>query len=71
MATVKEQIEKLLQKQPDHSSYDEIVRELAFGVMIQRGLADTDKGRMIWNEGLRNRIRQWRRQAGREKRNTG
>lgn len=59
MATAKEQIAKLLQEQPDDSSYDEIVRELAFGVMVQRGLADSDKGRMISNEDMRNRIRQW------------
>ncbi len=60
MATAKEQIAKLVQKQPDDSSYDEIVRELTFGVMIQRGLADSDKDRMISNEEMRNRIRKWR-----------
>ena len=30
MATAKEQISELAQKQPDDSSYDEIIRELAF-----------------------------------------
>jgi hypothetical protein len=45
MATAKEQITKLLQLLPDDSSYDEIVRELAFHVMIERGLKDSDEER--------------------------
>ncbi|HLQ27588.1 MAG TPA: hypothetical protein VK138_17110 [Acidiferrobacterales bacterium] len=60
MATAKEQIARLLEQQPDDSSFEEIVRELAFGVMVQRGLADSDKGRTISDEEMRHRIRQWR-----------
>lgn len=59
MANAKEQITRLLERQPDDSSYDEIVRELAFGVMIERGLKDSDDGRTITNEEMRHRIRQW------------
>jgi len=59
MATAKEQIARLLEQQPDDSSFEEIVRELAFGVMVQRGLADSDKGRTIADEEMRRRIRQW------------
>ena len=61
MATPKEEITRLIQQQPDDSSYDEIVRELAFRVMIQRGLKDSDDGRTITNEEMRHRIRQWQR----------
>lgn len=59
MATAKEKIVQLLEQQPDDSSYEEIVRELAFVVMVQRGLADSDEGRTITNEDMRHRIRQW------------
>ena len=45
MATAKEQITQLVQQQPDDSSYDEIIRELAFHAMIERGLKDVDDGR--------------------------
>ncbi len=37
MVTAKEQITQLVQQQPDDSSYDEIIRELAFHRMIERG----------------------------------
>ncbi len=59
MATVKDELTKLIQNQPDDSSYDEILRELAFNLMVQRGLADSDKGRTISNEEMGHRIRSW------------
>ena len=60
MATAKEQIAKLLEQQPDDSSFEEIVRELAFGLMVQRGLKDSDEGRTIPDEEMRRRILKWR-----------
>lgn len=59
MSTAKEQITELVQKQPDDSSYDEIVRELAFHLMVQRGLKDSDEGRTISNEDMGRRINTW------------
>jgi predicted transcriptional regulator len=59
MSTAKEIITELVQKQPDDSSYDEIIRELAFDLMIQRGLKDSDEGRTISNEEMRHRINTW------------
>jgi predicted transcriptional regulator len=59
MSTAKEQITELVQKQPDDSSYDEIVRELAFHLMVQRGLKDSDAGRTITNEEMERRITTW------------
>ena len=41
MGTVKEQMTKIIQEQPDNSSYDEILRELAFARMVERGLRDS------------------------------
>ena len=45
---------------PDDDDYDEIVRELAFVRMVDRGLADAEEGRTIDTEALRQRVRQWR-----------
>ena len=59
MATVKDELTKLIQDQPDDSSYDEILRELAFNLMVQRGLVDSDEGRTISNEEMERRIQSW------------
>jgi predicted transcriptional regulator len=57
--TAKEQITQIVQQQPDDSSYDEIIRELAFHLMIERGLKDSDEGRTISNEEMEARINTW------------
>lgn len=59
MSTAKDDLRELLQSQPDDSSPEELVRELAFHLMIQRGLADSDAGRTISNDDLAHRIRSW------------
>ena len=59
MATAKEQITELVQQQPDDSSYDEIIRELTFHLMIERGLNDSENGRTISNEEMEARINTW------------
>ena len=59
MATAKEHITEIIKRQPDDSSYDEIVRELAFDLMVQRGLKDSDERRTISNEAMELRIKTW------------
>jgi predicted transcriptional regulator len=59
MSTAKDQITEIIRRQPDDSSYDEIVRELAFDLMVQRGLKDSDNGRTITNEEMQRRIKTW------------
>jgi predicted transcriptional regulator len=59
MSTAKDQISEILKRQPDDSSYDEIVRELAFDLMVQRGLKDSDQGRTISNDEMQRRIKTW------------
>ena len=59
MGSVKEQMTKVIQEQPDDSSYDEILRELAFARMVERGLKDSKEGRTISNEDMERRIRPW------------
>jgi len=59
MSTVKEELTRLIQGQPEDSTRDEIVRELAFHVMVERGLTDSDAKRTISNEEMERRIRSW------------
>lgn len=48
--TAKERLKHLIEAQPDDASYDEILRELAFARMVERGLLDSRTGRTISNE---------------------
>ncbi len=59
MSTAKEELARLIQQQPEGSSSEEIVRELAFHVMVQRGLADSDAKRVISSDEMSRRIRSW------------
>ncbi len=60
MKTAKEEMIGVLKDQPDDSSYDELLRELAFKRMVDRGLDDTRNGRTITNEYMERRIRTWK-----------
>jgi len=59
MVTAKEHIVEIIKRQPDDSTYDEIIRELAFDLMVQRGLKDSDEQRTISNEEMERRIKAW------------
>ena len=59
MPTAKEKMTEIIQNQPDDSSYDEILKELAFARMVERGLEDSKAGRTISNEEMGRRIRSW------------
>jgi hypothetical protein len=57
MSTAKEHLAKLIENQPEDSSEADIVRELAFDLMVRRGLADADANRTLSNEDMGRRIR--------------
>ncbi len=57
--TAKERITKVVLSQPEDATYDEIMRELAFAKMVDRGLDDARAGRMISNDEMAERIRTW------------
>ena len=59
MVTAKEHIAEIIKRQPDDSTYDDIIRELAFDLMVQRGLKDSDEQRTISNEEMERRIKTW------------
>ncbi len=59
MSTAKDTMIRIIQEQPEDSSFDEILRELAFTKMVDRGLADSDAGRVISYEEMEKRIKSW------------
>ena len=61
MSTVKEQFIRLIEDQPEDSSSEEIIREMAFAAMVENGIADSDAGRTISNTEMASRIESWRR----------
>ena len=50
---------KIIHEQPEDATYEEIMRELAFARMVERGLADSRNGRVISNDEMARRIRFW------------
>jgi hypothetical protein len=60
MLTAKEKMTEIIKQQPDGSSYDEILKELAFSRMVDRGLEDSRSGRTLSNDEMALRIRSWR-----------
>lgn len=61
MSPVKETMIDIIGRQPDDSSYDEILRELAFARMVERGLEDVAAGRTRSDEEVAKVIDSWRR----------
>lgn len=56
MITAKERMTNIINSQPDDSTYEELLLELAFNRMIDRGLEDSRKGRVISNEEMGQRL---------------
>ncbi len=60
MASAKETMSEIIARQPEDSSYDEILRELAFARMVERGLEDSDAGRTIADDDVKRKVDSWR-----------
>ena len=60
MRSAKDIIKEIVDEQPEDSSFDEILRELVFARMVERGLEDSLAGRTISDEELGRRIKTWR-----------
>ena len=57
MSAAKEELIQLVEGQPEDSSREGILRELLFYIMVQRGLGDSDGGRVITDDEMGRRIR--------------
>jgi predicted transcriptional regulator len=60
--SAKQHLITILQQQPDDSSYEELLKELSFARMIDRGLKDVETGRTVSNEEVHREIASWRNQ---------
>jgi predicted transcriptional regulator len=60
--SAKQHLMTILQQQPEDSSYDELLKELAFARMIDRGLKDVEAGRTANNDDVRREIDSWQTQ---------
>ncbi len=59
MSSAKDAMIEIIGRQPDDSSYDEILRELAFARMVRRGLDDSDAGRTASDDDVKEMIDSW------------
>ncbi len=59
MKNVKDKMIKIIKAQPDDASLEEIMRELAFEFMIEKGLNDSGNDRTLSNEEMKKRIVSW------------
>ena len=55
MTAPKQEARKIIDSLPEDTSYDEILKELAFDRMIQRGLKDSQDNKTISNQEMKNR----------------
>ena len=49
----KETIRRPIEQQPEDATAEELLREIAYAAMIQRGLADIDTGRVVADDEFR------------------
>ncbi len=59
MISPKKQMTKIVQEQPEDSSYEEILKELAFARMVERGVADSRAKRTLSNVEVKRKIKSW------------
>jgi predicted transcriptional regulator len=59
MSSVKDAMIDIIGRQPEDSTYDEILRELAYARMVRRGLDDADAGRTVSDDDVRRKIESW------------
>jgi len=55
--TPKDVMLRILAQQPADSSYEELIKELSFALMIERGLADIEAGRTLTHEQMKQKIK--------------
>lgn len=56
----KEAVVEIVSGMPEDSTFDEILQELVFNRMVERGLADADAGRVISDDEMKRTIDSWR-----------
>lgn len=57
--TTKAMLREVIEAQPEDASYEEIVREIAFERMLDRGLTDVRAGHSIIHDDAMRKIKSW------------
>jgi hypothetical protein len=57
--TAKQEALKVIERLPEDAPLDEILRELAFARMVERGLEDSEHGRTISHQEMAQRLDSW------------
>jgi len=60
MSVVKDKMKQIIESFPEDATYEEIIRELVFERMIDRGLDDLRNDRLLSNGEMGQRIRTWK-----------
>ena len=56
MLSIKESAKKIIDDLPDDVSYDELIRELLFKRMVERGIMDSQKNKITSDENFAEEI---------------
>lgn len=59
MAIAKKKMKEIIESQPDDAPDEEILRELTFERVVERGLVDSRECRVLSNKKMKHRIRSW------------
>ena len=60
LSPVKEKTVQIISDLPEDSTFEEILQELAFARMIEKGLIDSDEKNIISHDEIKRRVRNWR-----------
>ena len=60
MENIKETMLEVIKAQPDDASYDEIIKELAFERLIQKGFEDIQNNRLVSHNEIKQKVISWR-----------
>ena len=59
MLSIKESAKRIIDDMPDDVSYEELIRELVFKHMIERGIVDSQKNKITPDEEFGKEIEKW------------
>lgn len=60
MSVTKEKMKQVIESFPEDATYEEIMRELFFERMVDRGMEDVREDRIISNDEMDQLIRTWK-----------
>lgn len=63
MSEAKRELIRLIKEQPADGDMEDVLREVAFHLMILRGLADVDAGRVMSRDEAARQMREWGRET--------